>query len=459
MEMEEIIIKSAAELAALIRGKDVSSSEVVLAFLERIDAVNPALNAVIQIARDQAIRQAAVADKAIADGSPVGQLHGVPMTIKDSLDTAGVVTSWGTPGRAGFTPSEDATVVARMRKAGAILIGKTNTPEFTLSFETDNPVYGRTNHPLYPDRTPGGSSGGAAAILSVNGSPMDLGSDTGGSIRLPCHFCGIVGIKPTSGRVPRTGHAIPFGTLLDGFTQIGPMARYVEDLKLILPIIAGADGRDPAVVAAPMGNPDSIVLTELKGVFFSDNGIQAPTAEIAQAVFTAAKHLSSSGIDMVEGRPSVLENAFDIYNELFAAQASSTVSRLLRHAGTSETESSLSGLLKISDTTGTVLAGLIDRWDAFRLEMLRFMSEFDFMMSPVNAYPAVRHGESRSKMPGYSYTMTHNLTGWPAAVVNVGATPQGLPIGIQIAAHPWREDVVLAICQHIEMSSAIAASG
>src|SRR6266567_7812846 len=226
--------------------------------------------------------QARAADAALARGQLLGPLHGVPMTIKDSLDTAGVITTGGTQGRATFVPEQDATVVARLRAAGAILLGKTNTPELTLSGETDNLVYGRTNNPYDVSRTPGGSSGGAGAILAAGGSALDIGSDTGGSIRLPAHFCGIAGIKPTSGRVPRTGHIVPFGMgAVDALTQLGPMARYVEDLSLILPIIAGVDWRDPAIIPMPLGDPRAVSMTGLRVAMYTDNGTMSPTPETA----------------------------------------------------------------------------------------------------------------------------------------------------------------------------------
>ncbi|ETW91961.1 MAG: hypothetical protein ETSY1_45910, partial [Candidatus Entotheonella factor] len=191
-------------------------------------AVNPSLNAVIKLSAERALDEARVADQAVLNGGELGPLHGVPMTIKDSLDTAGVVSTGGTKGRESYTPQEDATVVARLREAGAILLGKTNTPELTLAGETNNLIYGQTNNPYDLSRTPGGSSGGAGAIIAAGGSPLDMGSDTGGSIRLPSHFCGIAGIKPTSGRVPRTGHVVPFGLgAVDALTQNGPMARFV----------------------------------------------------------------------------------------------------------------------------------------------------------------------------------------------------------------------------------------
>src|SRR5262245_57980307 len=232
-----LIYASATALAQAIRSKKVSSEEVVNAYLQRIEAVNPQLNAVVQLTADTALKQAREADAALARGDSKGPLHGVPMTIKDSFDTAGVISTGGTKGRALFLPSQDAAAVARLRQAGAILMGKTNTPELTLSFETDNLIYGRTNNPYDLSRTPGGSSGGAAAIIAAGGSPLDLGSDLGGSIRLPSHFCGIAGIKPTSGRVPRTGHIPSFDIgPLEAWMQVGPMARFVEDLILTLPI-------------------------------------------------------------------------------------------------------------------------------------------------------------------------------------------------------------------------------
>ena len=262
--MDDLIYESATAIAKAIRDKRVSAVEVVEAHLRRIEALNPKLNAVVHLVRARALAEARAADQALARGEIRGPLHGVPMMIKDSLDTAGVVSTGGTKGRTAFVPEHDATVVARLRAVGAILLGKTNTPELTLAAETDNLVYGRTSNPYDLSRTPGGSSGGAGAIIAVGGSPLDIGSYTGGSIRLPAHFCGIAGIKPTSGRVPRTGHIVPFGMgAVDALTQNGPMARYVEDLALTLPIIAGIDWRDPAIVPMPLDDPYTV---EVKGL-------------------------------------------------------------------------------------------------------------------------------------------------------------------------------------------------
>ena len=202
---QDLPFASAVEVAAAIRAGEVSSVEVVEACLRRIEVVNPPINAVVRLA-DDALDVARAADAARRRGASLGPLHGVPFTIKDSLDTAGVVTTAGTVGWATRVPDRDATVVARLKAAGGILLGKTNTPEFTWANEADNLVYGRTSNPYDLDRSSGGSSGGSAAIVAAGGSPFDIGSDTGDSIRQPSHVCGVAGLKPTSGRVPRTGH-------------------------------------------------------------------------------------------------------------------------------------------------------------------------------------------------------------------------------------------------------------
>jgi len=267
---DPLIYSSTTALAQAIRDRRISSEELVNACLARIQEVNPKINAVVQLAADQARAQAREADAALARRESRGLLHGVPMTIKDSLDTAGLISTGGTKGRASFVPKEDATVVARLRAAGAILLGKTNTPELTLSFETTNLVYGRTSNPYDLSRTSGGSSGGAAAIVASGGAPFDIGSDYGGSIRLPSHFCGIAGIKPTAGRVPRTGHIYPFGGILDSFQQIGPLARSVDDLALLLPLIAGPDGVDPGVLLMPLLDPEAVEVSWLRVSFHTD---------------------------------------------------------------------------------------------------------------------------------------------------------------------------------------------
>src|SRR6266508_2387800 len=255
MTPEELSTLSLTRLAAGLRSGQLSSEDVTRAYLDRIEAVNPKLNAVVLLRREAALREARAAD--LVSPEERAALHGVPVTIKDSLDTSGIVTTGGTKGRTGFVPSEDATVVRRLRGAGAIVMGKTNTPDLTLGYETTNLVYGRTNNPFDPERTSGGSSGGAAAIVAAGGSPLDVGTDTGGSIRLPAHFCGIAGLKPTAGRVPRTGHIIDYAGASQFLTHVGPLARRGEDLVLALRLIAGPDGVDAHVTPLPLPDPDA----------------------------------------------------------------------------------------------------------------------------------------------------------------------------------------------------------
>lgn len=456
---EDLIFMSAAALAEAIRAKRVSSEEVVRAHIERIQEVNPKINAVVQLVADNALKQAREADAALARGEIKGPLHGVPVTIKDSLDTAGVISTGGTKGRASFVPKKDAIAVARILSAGAILLGKTNTPEFTFYGETDNLVYGRTNNPYNLLKTPGGSSGGAAAIIASGGSPLDLGSDTGGSIRAPSHCCGISGIKPTSGRVPRTGHIVPFAAgLSDSLTQIGPLARYVEDLILALPIIAGPDWRDPAIVGMPLGNPHNIVLKDLRIAYHTDNGIATPIPEIVGAVKRAAEELAKTGIRLEERRPTGIEQTKELNDQLWTACTDAEVRRFFQASGTSEGEISpflrkaIDALKQFKPMTAGEVDDLMARLDLYRSSMLSFMEDFDAILCPVNAYPALEHGlfGDWDHDRGWTYTYAYNLTGWPGVVVRGGTTNQGIPVGVQVVARPWREDVALAIALHLE---------
>lgn len=449
--MEQLLDASAATIAAAIRNRQISAADVMRGYLARIEAINPQLNAIVQVAADRALDAAESADDALARGEQIGPLHGVPMTIKDSFDTAGVVSSWGSVGRSNYVPSEDATIVARLRAAGAILVGKTNTPEFTYAFETDNRVYGYTRNPYNLERSPGGSSGGAAAAVAAAMVPFDIGTDTGGSIRVPSHMCGIAGIKPTSGRVPRTGHAVPPGSLVDPLTQIGPMARFVEDLGLILPIISGPDGRDPFVYPVPLGDYRRVQLRGLRAAFFTDNGIMTPSADIIATVEAAADALALAGVHIVEARPPGIEETLTILSLLYRGwDGAAMVKMLLASAGTDPSQSMLKRYLEGGSLPGDQVAELIDRWDQFRLRLLAWMNDFDLIITPSAAFTALRQGEFLEKYAGFSYTMTYNLTGWPGAVVRCGTAADGLPIGVQAVARPWREDVAIAAIHYLE---------
>jgi amidase len=440
----------AGELAARIRSREVSSEEVVLAHLDRIEAVNPVLNAVVRL-NERALEQARAADRALAAEDSVGPLHGVPITIKDSHDVAGIVSTAGTRGRAAYVPEKSATAVARLQEAGAIVIGRTNTPELTLSFDTVNDVFGYTWNPYDPSRTPGGSSGGASAIIAASGSPLDLGTDTGGSIRLPSHFCGIAGIKPTSGRVPRTGHIISFDGLHQSLTQIGPMARTVDDLALVLPLIAGPDGVDPHIVPLPLGDPAAVDLSRLRVAYHLDNGVATPTAEIMATVRKAAGALESAAVELTEAVPPGLLEFHTSSDGLWMGDGGSWARRILDAAGTTEIGEEMAKDFSLAtEISSSELTHLLELRDRFRSEALGFWERHDVLLCPVNAYAALEQGEWWDNIPAFSYTYLYNELGWPGAVVRCGTTATGLPIGVQVLAAPWREDLCLAVARYLE---------
>ena len=454
--MAEIIYSSAKTMARAIRDKEVSAVELVEAHLARIEEVNPALNAVVKLCADRARAEAADADAALARGESKGALHGVPFTLKDSIDTEGVVTTGGTLGRKGFVPDADATVTARLRAAGGILLGKSNTPELTYAGETDNLVYGRTNNPFNLERSPGGSSGGAGAIVCCGGAAFDIGSDTGGSVRGPAHYCGITGIKPNSGRVPRTGHIVPHGLgALDSLTQNGPMARFVEDLILLMPIISGPDWSDPFIAPVPLGDPSEVEISGLRVAFYTDNGVRTPTAEIMAAVRSAAAALGESGATVEEDLPQVIPDNPDISDVMRQGDGQAGARRMLAEYGTTETHEWMTRQLEKSSRrvipVGEYTAAL-ERVDSYRSAMLGFMENYDVIVCPVSSFCALPHGESMDDRirSGMNYTATYNITGWPSTVVRAGTSAEGLPIGVQVAARPWREDVSLAVAQYLE---------
>lgn len=418
--MRDIIGAPAGWLARAIRTKKVSSLEVVRAHLEHIHTVNPRLNAVVFATGESALKQARTADRRNTGRNVLGPLHGVPFTAKDIFDTAGLPTTAGLRMLRSNIPDHDATVVARMRAAGAILIGKTNCPPGGVGGDSWNSLHGGTRNPYDIARSPGASSSGEAAIIAAGGSPIGLGSDSGGSIRLPAHFCGIASLKPTAGLVPSTGaYALP-GGLSDPRSQVGPMARFVSDLALVLPLLVGPDDIDSAVVPVPLARRTP-KLKGLKVAWYADDGIARPTQPIAATVKAAVHALSAAGCQLTETRPPSLREAHQVTLGYW-------------------------GDKRISHDR------LYKRWDAFRTEMLGFMSGFDLVLSPVAPDIAPLYRSKHVPAHMFSYTIPFSLCGNPCVVVRAGTSPEGMPIGVQVIARNWHDDVALRAARCIEQA-------
>ena len=444
---------SATKLAKALREKEISAREVVEKHLARIEATSASINAVVQLATDRALAEANRADSLIIKGEPIGALHGVPITVKDSLDSAGVISTGGTMGRVGYIPEEDATVVARLRTAGAILLGKTNTPELTMSGETVNLIYGRSNNPYDVTHSTGGSSGGSAANVAVGGAALEVGSDTGGSIREPAHYCGIAGLKPNAGRIPRTGHIIPHGMgAVDPLTQLGPMARYVEDLALALPIMCGPDWHDVSMVPMPVRRVDDVDLSQLRIAYYTDDGVTPLHPEIGAAVENTAAALAADGLQIDSARPRALEEAANAVGRLRQADGGGMSRRLLARAGTTTPGPDITDcFFGSSPLEGAAFSQVLEEADTARSHMLGFLRDYDAIVCPTSRQLAPEHGSTGDDtFLMWSYSMVYNLTGWPAVTVRTGTSSNALPIGLQVVAAPWREDVALALAARIE---------
>ncbi len=411
---------SAGELLARLRTREVSAAEAVAACRERIAAVNPRINAVVQLAPD-APAQAEQADADLAQGIVHGPLHGLPFSAKDVFDVAGIISAVGLEHRRGFVPTFDATVVARMKAAGAILVAKSNCPPGGGGGDTENVIYGRTLNPYDLNCTPGGSSGGEAALIAAGGSPLGLGSDSGGSIRLPAHYCGVAGIKPTAGRVPNTGAYDHPGGLTDPRTQVGLLARTVADLALALPVICGPDDFDGGVIPMPLGDAHAVLLQDLKVAYFLQDGSAPVTGETAQTVGAAAQALSRAGATLEERLPAQFVRDARAITEAWWG---------------------------LESLRGQDVVELLNAWDGYRTRLLQFIQPYAALLCPVDAHPAPPFRKRDPKR--FDYTLPFSLLGWPVVTVRAGVSKAGMPIGVQIAARPWRDDVALALALAVE---------
>lgn len=453
MEPDQLINRSVVELASLIKTKQLSPVEVVAAYFKRIERLNATVNAIVTLALD-ALDQAKTAEAAVFRGDVIGPLHGVPLTIKDTIATAGIRTTSGSRIRENHIPARDAEAVARLKAAGAIILGKTNTPEMAIPYETDNPVFGRTNNPYDLRLTPGGSSGGEAAAIATCLSPAGLGSDLSGSIRVPAHFCGIVGLKPTSGRIPMDGHVpVASGALAFG-ACIGPMARRVEDVSLLFKVLADLHEES----AAPF---DERKVKGLRVGWYDYDGVTPVSAETKVAVRSAVNALELAGLELVDGRPPGVEFGSRLWIDLFSKASVADLREL--YSGFENLAGP--GVSRILDATKEadprsaedLLQALAER-NRLRGELLTWLETTPLIVAPVGATAAFPHGTQRFNVDGesvsvfraFSYAQTFNVFDLPSIVVRAGRTAGGLPVGVQIIGRPFSEDLILAAAAIVE---------
>ena len=447
-------------MAALLRDRAISPVELVEAHLRQIEKLNPKLNAFVVVRAEQALAEARLAEAAISQGQASGPLHGIPVTVKDSFDLADYPTLCGSRFRSGHRASHDATAVARLRAAGAIVLGKTNCPEFLWNYETDNYTTGRTNNPWDLDRTPGGSSGGESAAIAAFCSAGGIGSDGGGSIRIPAHFCGITGLKPTPGRVPAAGHfpviAHPGGLL----GVAGPMARTAQDVRLLFSVLAGYDSQDPFSAPVPLRAPVTDGLKVGLMEQFYDVPVQPIMREVVQRAGAA---LAGMKIAVEPFRPMGLERAPNLwwffFGRLPAEAVQKTIAGREQDAHWSSTEFLNGALKEAGPTAQQVLANLAAR-DHMRAALLRQMEEFPLLLLPACGVAAWRHRERRwetgQKSIGLFEAMMPetpiNLLGLPAAVIPYGRTEDGMPAGIQLVGRPYEEELILEVAVRLEQA-------
>lgn len=461
--MNKLMFLPAVTMAEQIRNKKISPVEVVEAHLAQIEKLNPQLNAFVQVDAERAKRAAHDAEIAVMNEKPLGPLHGVPVSIKSSVEVAGMRCEAGTRLRAGLVATQDAPLVARLKNAGAIVLGVTNTPELLMAWETDNLLYGRTNNPWDLERTPGGSSGGEAAAIAAGMSAGGVGSDGGGSIRVPAHFSGICGLKPTPGRIPSTGHfpvsAGPFALI----GVVGPMARTVADLKTLFEVMQGPDIGDSCAAPVPVRWPSGVEVKKLRIGYFEDDGRTPVTPETRAAVRRAAEALRGAGFQVDRFQPEGLEEARRLWHRFFVI-AGGMLLRPMFKEGDADLSPILKQFLELSPAKAAHTGrSLLDAWiqrDLLRARFLAQMQRYPILLCPAAAIPAFRHGERSWQVEGktvdyldaWSYTEFFNVLGNPAAVVPVGRSAEGLPIGVQVVGRPWEEEQVLSVAGALEKS-------
>jgi len=457
LNMDEISCHSATSLVALIRRRELSPVELVKALLRRIEHLNPTLNAIVTT-DPEIVNRAKEAEAAVMRGEEL-ELLGLPLTVKDTIQSAGLRFTSGSLRRAEFVAAADATAVARLRAAGALILGKTNAAEMAMDYTADNPLFGRTNNPYDLKRSPGGSSGGEAAAISSCLSPAGLGSDLAGSIRVPAHFCGIAGLKPGAARIPGEGQFPPASGPYSLGAALGPMARRVEDLRMLFRVLV-SDPKGPRPISSQL---DSGATNVQRIGFYTDDGTSLVTEETRIAVEDAACALADAGFTVEQVPPPGIDRGYELWLKLFA-RASVVQLREVYSGHESEAGDFVRWRLNTAEEMPSVsLDDYIKYWmerDRLREELLEWMEQYPVLLMPVGATPALEHGTLRVTVKAktfgtfraFSYCQTFNVFDLPSVSVPAGRSRDGLPIGVQVVGRPWAEEALLDVAAVIEQA-------
>lgn len=455
---DNLCLQPATRQLELLRANAISVLELAEAHLRQIEQLNPQLNALVDFDAERVRVQARTLDEQKEDRGP---LHGLPVTIKSSISTAGYRCEIGSLIHQGDVPREDAVAVARLRAAGAVILGTTNCPEFLMAYETDNLLYGRTRNPWNLDCTPGGSSGGESAAIAAGLSSAGLGSDSGGSVRVPAHFTGICSLKPTPGRVPGSGHLPPCIGPFSILGAIGPMARTIEDVSLLFGILSTQDRNDPLSPPLALRRPSLDELRSHRIGFFEDDGLVPVTLETRAAVHQAAEALRAAGFHVEPFRPRTLELLRQLWTKFFVQCGAMFYAPTIlgrEHQLSPIFEEFLGIARAVPPLTAQQLLNAWAEMDLLRAKTLEAMSEYPVLLCPVASIPAFRHGEREwiingkpvAYLDAVRHTQWFNLLAAPAAVVPVGSSTENLPIGVQIVARPYEDEVVLGVASIVD---------
>ncbi|HKF46553.1 MAG TPA: amidase [Terracidiphilus sp.] len=456
--MNELVLMPASRQLELLRLKQVTVTELAEAHIRQIERLEPQVNAFADFDAERVRVQAKALDQDLRERGP---LHGLPVTVKSSIATAGYKCEIGSLINQGDTPRDDAVVVARLRAAGALILGTTNCPEFLMAYETANLLHGRTQNPWDLNRSPGGSSGGESAAIAACMSAAGLGSDSGGSVRVPAHFTGICSLKPTPGRIPGRGHLPPCVGPFSTLGAIGPMARTIEDVTLMFRTLSGQDREDPASPPLALREP---TLEDLRGHrigVFEDDGLTPVTNETRNAVQAAACALRDAGFKVEPFRPRTLEQLRKLWWDFFV-QCGAMLFEPAYRGKQDKLSPIFREFLGIAESVPPLsMKDLLGAWaemDLLRAKTLEEMREYPILLCPVASIPAFRHDEREWQVHGQAvkyldavrYTQWFNVLAAPAAVIPVGRSPEGLPIGVQIVARPFEDEVALGVASVVD---------